>query len=276
MIVGLFASIACVDGAGTKSGAPDVDFAVLSEDVGDPIAVDSGFDAANGDALGAAFSAALPVFGGGDLAWSVPNEVWTILQGDLVRDNGVCPYRELQGDVTVYQSDCRSSQGYEWSGDASERTWTESGVTRARLDADLEVIGDADDVTFDRIRLSGAVASGTNDDGVNHIDVNMLVEVAGYWQARAPEDPRGAAWTHWVMSGRLERDADGKWQTDLAMEGTNTGGLQFVSRSLAERSSCPVEVVGEAVLGGGVSAQFEGADSCDACADIGGTSACAP
>lgn len=276
MIAALLAHLACVDEPAASAGVDDVDFAILSEDVGDPMAQDSGFDGGNTAALGAAFAAALPVFGSGDLAWSVPSDVWGVLQDELVGDNGVCPYRELAGDVTLYQSDCRSSQGYEWTGDASERTWSEQGVTRARLEADLEVIGDADDVTFDRIRLSGAVVRATNEDGVEHIDVNMLVEVAGYWQKRAPSDPRGASWTHWVTSGRLERSAAAVWQIDVALEGTSSGGMAFFSDSLAERTTCPIEVVGEAALGSGFSAIFEGVDSCDACAGIDSAQACAP
>lgn len=265
--------LAC-DPSAEPAGPADATFAIAPADVGEPLTTGEGFDPADGDALGLAFATALPVFGEGDLAWMVPVQVWAILQGDLVADNGICPYREVAGEGYAYTSNCRSSQGYEWTGTAAEAEWTDGTVARARLDFDLEVVGDAEGVAFDRIAVQGAAEHAVADDGTAHTDINLLVEVEGYWETRAPNDPRLAAWTRWVQSGSVEARA-GEWHADLAVEVGSPAGLRFEGK-LADEPACPVEVYGEASLGAGIVATFDGVEGCDACATVGDVPACAP
>lgn len=265
--------LAC-DPPDDAAGPADATFAVAPVDLGAPLTSGKGFDPADGEALGLAFATALPVFGEGDLSWSVPVEVWEILQGDLVADAGICPYREIAGDGYVYTTDCRSSQGYEWSGTATQTEWDDGSLARSRFDFELEVVGDAEGVAFDRIALHGAVEHAEDGDGLAHTDVNLALEVDGYWETRAPNDPRLRAWTRWVQSGSVEARAGG-WNADLAMEVGSPSGVRFEGK-LADDAACPVEVHGEADLGDGVVATFEGVDACDACATVGDVAACAP
>ena len=84
------------------------------------------------------------------------------------------------------------------------------------------------------------------------------------------------------MAGTLE-NLDGVWVAGLAADIDGTGGVPLTSTSLQRAGSCPIEAEGEASLGAGITALFEGAGGaspCDACARVtseaGETSACAP
>lgn len=257
-----------------------VAFAVPPADVGAPLTDGRAFDAGASDALGLALAQTLPVFGGGELAWETPLEAWTLLLSDLVQDEGTCPYREYDGDRTVYVADCRSSDGYEWQGELGWREWSDAVGARQRLEADIEVVADVDEPRFDRLALAGAMERVTPDDGpAVHIDVNVRLEAAGYWERRAPSDPRVEAWASWVVSGSLEQDADGAWRIDLAAE-VGDGGFHLSAPALLPDDGCPIEVRGDAALGEGAVAAFEGSSSCDACARIDAgddaVEACAP
>jgi hypothetical protein len=272
--------------AGTDDPAGGVTFAVPPADLGAPRASRSGFDPADGDGVGLALSLVLPVFGesnpvGANPAWDLPAEVWAILQRTDVRNAGVCPFERVDGDTTTHEGDCRTSYGYDFAGDVAERTWTEDGADRYRMDADVEVIGDTEEPVFDRIAMAGAIERAEPTDGGvdRHLDVNLHLEVEGYWDARDPDDPRLVGLQSWDVSGSLE-EAGGTWVVDLAADIADVGGLGVTSAALAE-SDCPVEFSGEAALSADVTADFEGVDACDRCARVVGadgvdTLACAP
>jgi hypothetical protein len=281
--------LAACTGAPAPDPLADLSFALASADLGAPVTDSVGFDPTAGDALGLVLDAVLPVFradAGADPAWDTPMDVWALLRDDRVQDPGVCPFERIDDGTSVFEGGCRSSNGYTFEGDVAERQWDEDGVSRYRLDADVEVLGDADSVLFDRVSLHGAIARAVPDDGAvdAHLDVNLVLAVEGYWERRGadPEAPEVRAWRAWTVSGTLE-NVDDTWIAGLAADIDGSGGVPLAAASLVRASTCPIEAEGEASLGEGVAAVFEGAGGatpCDACArvtsDAGETSACAP
>lgn len=273
----LLALLAC-----TPAGDDDavVPFALPAADLGAPVAAGTGFDPADGPGIGRALDGALPVFAEGAPLWDTPLAVWALVMDDTVRTAGACPAEQIDGDTHAYLGDCRSSFGYEYAGDATERAWTEDGVDRERLTADLEVIGDVEGAEFDRAALSGAVERAVPEDGRvdAHYDVNLRLSLEGYWARRDADDPREATWADWAVSGTAEV-TDGVWRVDLAVEIGGAGGMRVASEALARGGSCPIEADGEATLAEGVTAIFAAA-TCDGCAKVlhegGETAACRP
>jgi hypothetical protein len=254
-------------------GASGITFGVDPVDLGAPLASGTGFDPTDGDGVGLAMANVLPVFGTLDdtdnPALATFTDVWAILQGETVRDEGQCPFDRVENDGTsIHEGDCRSSDGYEFTGSLSERSWEDDGAARYRVESDLEVVGDTESAAFDRIRIAGKleVAEPDSGDVELHLDVNLHIEVEGYWEQRGP-DPRADAWRSWTATGAIEERADG-WRADVAAEVGDLDGLTLASSSLVETTTCPVEFVGTLDLGDASTAELEGVDSCDGCARV--------
>jgi hypothetical protein len=263
----------------TGEQSPVADLFVLPPaDLGSALAASSGFDPADGPSIGRAFDATTPVFEATDPTWESPIFIFDeLLTDERVRDQNQCPFITLSGDTTTHEGGCRSQDGYEFEGTASDRSWTEDGITWRRLELDLSVVGDTDDVLFDRVALSGVLQRGTPADGAfdTHVDVNLQMEVLGYFERRGGTDPRLEAWASWVASGAYE-DVGDSLLVDLTVDIAGAGGMMIQSEALVKTSACPVEADGLATLAEDVIATLGGAASCDACADVAGTLACAP
>lgn len=256
-----------------------VDWQITPGNLGEARVAGSGFSTTDGEGLGAAFPQLMPGWGDGFPAWDVPNAIWEIAQHELVADEGACPYVELDGADQTFRSDCRSKDGYEWEGTVGQKDWEEAGVEYTRLDFDLTVTADVDGARFDSLSLHGAIQRGTTE-SEEHVDVNLEAELLGYYEARQqPDDARIPTWAAWGASGSAEA-GDGALGIDLAADVGGTKGFRLTGAALTTSSSCPVEPGGTAELAEGVSAEFQGADGCDACATIvtadGETEACAP
>lgn len=266
MLVVLLALAACTPEEG--DGAGGVVFVLPATSLGAPVAASYGFDPADGDGVGRALDATLPVFGGDAPLWDTPAFVWELAMRETIRNAGVCPAEQIDGSARTYLGDCRSSFGYEYIGEATEDAWTEGDVTYDRLDAELQVLGDVDGAEFERAVLSGAIVRAVPSDGRvdAHYDVNLRLALAGYWSRRGGDDPRELTWSDWAIAGTAEV-RDGRWLTDLAVEIAGAGGMRLRSDSLALGTRCPIEAEGEADLGDDVTALFSSA-SCDACADV--------
>lgn len=274
--------LACT-GPDGSDGPATLPFALPAADLGAPLTTGAGLDPTDGAGIGRALDAVLPVFdasAGSYPAWDTPMFVWGLLQADTVRDPGVCPFDRVDGDALLHEGDCRSSAGYTFDGDLSTREWDADGVAYYRLEADLEVVGDTEDVEFDRVRIVGALERALPEDrSVAHLDINLRIEVDGYWERHGgADDPRAEAWRAWTVAGTLEH-ASGEWLVGVAAD---VGGSELLveSSALTQKGTCPIEAVGEARLGEGVTAVFEGVSSCDACARVtsesGEVLACAP
>ena len=147
--------------------------------------------------------------------------------------------------------DCRSSQGYEFSGDTTVDRWEGSGWNWERYDFDIEVIGDTEDVSFDRIRLRGAVVyvDGQDDSTLDEaVQVNVEATAEG-WLSRADlDDPREPLWQPWAVTARYETTKDGLTRVDgNAVLGT-LGGFGFTADGL--REGCPAVPDGTVRLSG--------------------------
>lgn len=161
----------------------------------------------------------------------IPKELWSTLMRPTVSDDGTCPVAEVAGTATVYRSyDCRSTQGYEFTGDVAEDRWEASGWSWERYDFDIEVVGDTEDVAFDRIALRGAVVyvDGLDDSNLDEaVHVNVAASAEG-WLSRADvDDPREPIWRNWSVTARYERTQDGLQRIDGDAVLGNLGGLAF-------------------------------------------------
>ncbi len=251
-------------------------FVVDPVSIGTPVTDGAGYDAQDGDALGWAFAFSVPAFGENP-AWDTPHEVLDVLDSATIRDPGVCPAEQVDGDARSWVGGCRSSQGYSFVGEATLRTWTEDAVARTRWEGDLEVIGDREDPAFDRIHLVGFFEQAVPVAGTvtQHLDINLHIAVEGYWERHGETNPALDAWSDWNLAGSLEQ-RETFWVSELAAAVGSTGGFRFDSAALEADPACPVEAVGVADLGDGVLAEVEGVTSCDACARVGDVLACTP
>ncbi|MBM4367562.1 MAG: hypothetical protein FJ102_15220 [Deltaproteobacteria bacterium] len=249
---------------------------IAPTELGSPVTGGTGFDPAAGDALGAAFAQVLPRFGEGLPTWDLPMAMLEIAGDDLVADPGSCPSAQVAGDTTTYVANCRSRAGYEWTGSYSVREWDDDNeLSRRDWEFDLEVVGDSDDVAFDRMELRGVLHRADGDD-VAHVDSNLEATLEGYFERRGqPDDPRVTTWRDWAAAGSVEDDG-AYVRVDLAATTAASAGFRL-GGELAIDEGCPIEPLGTADMGEGVTASFEGAEACDACATIdGGVAACVP
>lgn len=256
-----------------------VGFSLEPVDLGEARVTDEGMDPSDGDAAGLAFAAVMPGWEGGGLPpWDVPAAIWEIALHERVADEGVCPFVTLDGGDATYQSGCRSKHGYEWEGTAKVTRSDEDGIERERWDYELSVVGDIDDARFERLSLQGAVARAVDGD-LTHVDVNLQVELLGYFEARNVEDVRTTSWSDWRASGSIEQEGEA-FALSLNADVGGSGGFTLAGEELSTSEGCPVEPTGTATMGDGVEAHFEGAEACDACATIidgeATTAACAP
>jgi hypothetical protein len=248
---------------------------VAPADVGEALAPGTGLDPADGEAFGLALDESAGFFTDGDPAWDAIDALWELIGSELVMDVGTCPWTEISGDATLFHAGCRSSQGYEWDGEATTRRWEDGDGDHERYELDLEVVGDVEDPRFERVKLLGQ-AERVRAEDVTHVDVNVSLEVSGYWERVAPTDPRLRGWAAWAVSGSFERAGDALRVEEQADIG-GSGGFRLIGPELWAESACPIERAGPATLGDGTDVVFEGAAGCDACATVGGeTAACAP
>ena len=200
----------------------------------------------------------------------IPKELWGALLRPTVSDSGICPIEEVSGGGTVYRSyGCRSSQGYAWSGEVSEDRWEASGWSWERYDFDIEVLGDTDDVAFDRIALHGAVVfvDGREDSVLKEAVLVNVSATAEGWLSRADlNDPRETLWQDWRATGRYELSQDGNHRLDLDADLASLGSVTLQSQNL--QVGCHLVPDGTLRLRSTSDAtmQFRGATDCRRCA----------
>lgn len=264
--------LACTE---TKNTNPDTLFEIAPVDLGERFADGSGLDLGDSDAVGMVLGAALPIFHE-DPAWDTPWDVWKLTESNLVRDDGQCPTTEVLEQGSLWRGGCRSTDGYEFDGTLSEETWEEGGIKWHKLVADVEVEGDIDDPLFERLSIEGTSLQGERDDGLLHLDINLRIQVEGYWESRSPNDPRLTQWQDWRVSGTFETTEEmAIFSTAVAL---GSSGVATESTDLVIDAGCPIELKGTVALASDTSATatLGGVQSCDACADINGSLACNP
>lgn len=256
--------------------SPVTDWVIEPAVIGSPRVDTASFAAANGEGIGAAFAQFLPVFAEGNPAWEVPTQILAVGMDELVADPGSCPFEVREGDVSTYNSDCRSRDGYEWTGSYDERSWEDGEIARHAYTFGLTVVADVENADFTSLELQGTVVLSKLD-AVSHVDVDLSASLLGYFEARGElSDPRIAAWADWQASGSVEFD-DSVIRIEAMADIGSVGGLP-VGGTVDIDPGCAIEPKGELDLGEEVVARFEG---CDACADIAQagevvSAACAP
>ena len=257
--------LACKD----PETVPPPDFLIAPVDLGAPLTAGTGLDPSATAELGMALWAALPIFGENP-AFDMPADVEALWHPEVVQDEGICPYSEVLQDGTLFRSDCRSTDGYDFAGSLERRAWSASDGDYLSLDADFEVVGDVEGADFGRILLRGGWAQVQPDRGevIQHLDVNLHMEVEGYWELQKPTDPRLEAWKDWTLSGSLEQHKDGTGLVDLAVDIGGAGGFVARSSALKEAEGCPVELQGDLWLSPELKLSLGGLSSCDRCVDV--------
>jgi hypothetical protein len=123
------------------------------------------------------------------LWWSVPASniplyLWEdVLSGEDVMDVGSCPYLTLDGDVTTWRANCRSQEGYNWSGSVSVQTTDDGKWNTQEWTFDVQVSSDREGRLFDRVQMEGQVRYIDGDDSplARHVQVDLHLEAPGYW-----------------------------------------------------------------------------------------------
>lgn len=260
---------ACKGGKDADTGA--VEWVVSDQGLGAPLATGGAtMDLSDANTAYLAAEQLVPGLDWGQPGIMIPKELWAQVMRPTVADDGSCPVPQVDGSATVYRAyDCRSSQGYEFSGEVSEARWEASGWSWERYDFDLVVEGDTDDVAFDRIALRGAVVyvDGQDDSTLHEaVLVNVAAEAEG-WLSRADvDDPREPLWHEWTATGRYETQTDGTTRIDVDA-GLGTLG-SFTMKADGMTEGCAVVPQGDVRLSGQQEAvlAFRGDSDCRRCA----------
>lgn len=194
------------------------------------------------------------------------------LQAD-VADEGSCPYSQVEDGATVWRSDCRSSNGYEWTGGMRLEAWEQGGVELRRWDFDLAVVGGEDRHSFDSLRLEGAVVYGRGGDEdtlVTGIQGNIISGLSGHWSRAGDTDPREASWREVGWSGREELLDSGSRRMAGTASVAGVGSFSVDSAALSVDPACSLGPAGEVRIGGqqDIDATLYGADDCRQCAGV--------
>lgn len=214
------------------------------------------------------------------LWWSIPASniplyLWEdVLSGEDVMDVGSCPYLTLQDDMTTWSANCRSQEGYNWSGSVTVQATDDGTWTTQDWTFDLQVSSDREGRVFDKVTLEGRVRYIDGDDEplTRHVQVDVHMEAPGYW-AGAFKPELDAAWSDMNLTGTWEAQSTEKgesWQMEARADLGELGGFSLAGRDFRVEDDCAGEPKGEATLHGANKArlEFEGADACNGCAKL--------
>ena len=197
----------------------------------------------------------------------------TVAMQDAVADSGSCPYTVVEGGQTTWRSDCRSTNGYEWTGGMVQKKWTEADLEYTRWDANLDVAGDTDRAEFDQLAIRGSVVYVKGGDGPlkTAIQGNIQVQLSGLWSRADADDPREAAWRDWAWTGRDELTDSGH-RIDGVARLAGVGTVSLVGQGLTVDAACGSSPTGTITASGRGSADlgFHGSTDCRQCADLTG------
>lgn len=237
-------------------------------------------DADLSDPSGLWFAAAhfLPGLDWDDPVVDVPLFVFeSIAMDGGVADSGSCPYEQLDGGQTTWRSDCRSTNGYEWTGRMVRTRWSEGGIDYTRWDSDLDIVGDTDDPEFTHLSIQGAMVYASGDDSTlaTGIQGNVAVSLSGYWSRADADDPREQAWRDWAWTGRDELTTDGAHHIEGHGRLGGVGSLGFTTDRLTVSDACDASPTGTVEVDGteALSLEFRGATDCRRCATLTGSDA---
>jgi hypothetical protein len=248
---------------------------VEAADLGAPRASGATLTVGDGAGLWSPLSQVVPFLEYDDPASDVPFFLWDLATSDRVADMGSCPDVQAVGRTTTWTTyGCRSSQGYEWTGEVSKEEWDDDarGWRYARWDFDLDVEADIDAPRFDALSLHGSVLYVIGDGAaLDHaVQVNAAIQLDGYWARQNPSDDREDLWNDWTVTARYEEAPTDTYRVDGAAELGSAGAFSFSSASLKRATTCPAVPDGTLSIDGAQSAEltFNGSTACSSCADL--------
>jgi len=267
----------CSGKADDSAASADGPWLMAVQDLGQPVVGSPDADLSDPSPLWFVSEQFLPGLEWDDPTVDIPLFVIESIAMDTgVADSGSCPYEQIDGSTTTWRSDCRSTQGYNWTGRVVRERWESGGVTYTRWDSDLTVEGDVDDPEFDRLSVQGAwvYASGDDTTLVTGIQGNVEVALAGYWSRAQSGDEREAAWSDWAWSGMDELHDNGQHHVEgTGRLGGGVGTLAYTSSNLTVTTACDTSPTGEVSVSGAqsVDLSFHGETDCRQCATVSST-----
>ena len=251
----------------------DNGWTIKNGDLGANRAVGVGYQVGNGADLWFAAEQFVPEIEWSYPATGIPLYMWEdVAMGANVADVGACPYAVSSGAELTWKSDCRSSGGYEWSGELVETTWDDDIGRWTRWDMDLQILGDNDDPSFDRLELDGSIlfVVGDGEPLDRAAKVNLRTGVEGFWVQRDVNDKREEAWADLAITGNFEQRNGGDHRIEGKVDLGGYGGLSFSAAALEEAEYCSTEHEGTITLMADkeVLLKMDGETACDRCAEL--------
>ncbi|MFT5684650.1 MAG: hypothetical protein ACI8RZ_005594 [Myxococcota bacterium] len=243
-------------------------------DLGADVAAASGYDLSGGEDAWLAAAQFLP-----DQLWEhpgyeLPLAIWEeIVDDQSIADEGSCPYVTADGPTLIWVSNCRSQEGYDWSGTVSRTDDEQNGLETTLWEMDIEIIADTDFPRFSRVMMSGSVLiTGSGGGLIEGVQTNLITAVADFEEIAQGDDVQKEIWSAgWALSARQEEHTDGTLLLDGATELGNRGGVAFSGTALAIDDKCPGEPDGQLTLTASVTAglDLDGVSGmCDNCAEM--------
>ncbi|MDG1480194.1 MAG: hypothetical protein P8R54_11420 [Myxococcota bacterium] len=248
-------------------------------DLGADVAAASGYAMTDGDDAWLAAAHLLPDQIWKNPSYDLPLALWEeVVNDESIADEGSCPYVIAQGPMLSWISNCRSQEGYEWSGTVSRTNSMQDGRDTTQWELDLEIIADTDFPRFSRVMMSGVVLITEGDHDAEGevlqeaVQVNLTTAVEDFEDVAQGDDEQKEIWsTGWALSARQERHVDGTFLLDGSTELGGRGGMSFSGTALTLDDKCPGEPDGILTLTGSAVAalDLDGVSGmCDSCAEM--------
>jgi len=250
-------------------------FLLEAADLGEPRAASSGYALAGGDAAWRAAAQILPGQLWDDPGYELPLAIWDeILTDPSIADEGSCPYVVADGPTLTWMSDCRSQDGYDWTGSMSRTDGEdESGRSTTLWEMELSVTSDTTYPRFTQVGMWGSVLiTDSGGELQRGVQTNLTTTVEDFEDVAQGDDTQKTIWSiGWTLSGRHEEHTDGT----LVLSGSTTlgelGGLAYDGTALSSDNKCPGEPDGVLTLSadGVAELSMNGVSGvCDSCADL--------
>jgi len=243
-----------------------------AQDLGEPLASGSGYDTETPAAAWFAAEQVLPDLAREAPASTLPLQLWEeIYDDESIADSGSCPYLVAEGATLSWVSNCRSQEGYEWSGSVSLTEWEEDGREWDLWELDIEVLGREESSAFERVFAHGSVlqVTGGGDDLLQATQVNYRAGAEGFSRLGVTDDQQELAWEDLHHSGRVEEHRDGLTVVEGSVSLGTLGGFSYESLGgMSWTAGCGSEPIGTLSLGPSTILDFDGKGSCDHCAEM--------
>jgi hypothetical protein len=280
----VLASVACGGGDGKDGLKPWIELA----DLGEPVVTGTSLDLADTEATWLAAESTIPGISSGLPSVNATDWLWDLVTGPAVADQGSCPYEVIEDGANVFRSNCRSQDGYEWTGSVSLDSYQDdAGREWVHGVYDIEVVADIDDRLFDRVSMKGELIDVRGKGGVHdvsqHVQANLSVAIEGWFSTR--NDPRreavwsGLRWSGWTDV--FEEDEETlRWRVDVASKVGSYNDISVRGSQLLQGACAEPDGSVDIEASTTTSFTLAGSTTCDSCVeyelDGTATKACEP